>query len=707
MDANFRFTLDDFVPIYDQPKGWDDCKIIIKRNDDFGGLFIEYASELEFWGDAYAYIKSQIDSLGYCISVKVTIEYQCTSTSEYEKVFVGYANISRSEVDEEKCVLKTMLEVDNVYADFLNSADRQIFLSAVPISFPNGNIVDPNFRTISYHNVETGKNALNDPTDNRMLAVNMIDLLNYLSGIITEGQLPIVSDFFTTTAPKTDNWRIELFGPAMVGGDSISVTYKNMWGYTKTVTRPFVGSELITLTQLSLYLCEVSDLSGARGPATFCNYLMSFGFAFGEVDPTNSRRILLQSWLPIEIISVDIVGSSSASYNQSQAYQKGGQGLCLSSQLNETFNAKIWNFQSLTSSKLSFRQVWDDLCALFNLGMQIEGVPGAYVLRVEPMEYFYSQYSQLRIEGVKEIKTSFDYGSNYKQINMRSSAGSMGSISFPTLAMTNGVMAAATNVVTWTAYNVLPEVGDYIYSTQSQEVFRVATINIPGNTLTTTEPTLSGGITASTFYVGTYAEVSAVVAWLNDEYSATIGTCQGDTLDLENNFVIDIEKHGDQTFSIYRTQSYPYTGISAGPSRENITLMHCNINTNTSIEYPYVINDSGGPQYIRYAFNGLLTNHHKIINNYLRIKYDCTAYIPAFAEEAGMPIVYKNTSEIRPSKINSFEHFLSYTDINTLLQNPAQTIELEKNGTIVNCWIKEVEFNINTKKTTFKLYENI
>lgn len=709
MDANFRFTLDDFVPVQDEPIGWEGAKIVIKRNDDFGGLFIEYVSELGFWGDGFQYIKSQIDAIGYCFTVKVSIEYQCTSDSAYENVFTGYANISRSLVDNEKCTIKTMLEVDNIYADFLNSADRQIFLSAAPIEFPNGNIATPNYRTISYHNVEDGTNALDDPTDNRMLAVNTIDALNYISSMITEGELPVVSEFFSSTQPKINIWRVELAGPTMKTGDVIFLTYKNMWGYSKTINIPYFGSEIITLTQLALACGDVSDLTGARGPATFCNYLLHFGFAYGEIDPTNSRRLLMYSWLPITITSVVITGTApvtAVSYSETQPYQAGGAGLCISTQLNETFNAKIWNFQSLTSAKLSFRQLWNELSALFNVGMQLEGVPGAYVLRVEPMDYFYLLDSQIRIENVRDIKTTFDYGANYKQINMVSGAGSMGSIKFPQLFTPDGAMAAASNTITWTLQNIVPEVGDYIYSSQSEEVFRVETVG--SLTLTTTRPTTAfGGITASTFYIGSYEEIQAVVAWLNDEYSATIGKCQGDTLDLNNEFVIDIEKHGDQTYSRYKQTSYPYSGISAGQNRNNLTLMYCNLNTNKSLSYPYVLNDALGPQYIRYAFNALLTNHHKILNNALRIKYDCTSYVPAFSEYAGSSLVYKNTSVVNPSKIHEFEHFLSFTDINTLLQNPAQAIEVEINGTIVKCWIKEVEFNINTKSTQFKLYESV
>src|SRR6478752_6063568 len=137
MNGQFRFTLDDFIVLENDPIGWDESKVVVKRNDEFGGLFLEYVTELEFFADAYGYIKEQIEALGYCFSVKVTIEYKCNDNTGYENVFDGWINISRATIDNLKCTIKANLEFDNIYADFLNSADRQVFLSPGITVFPN------------------------------------------------------------------------------------------------------------------------------------------------------------------------------------------------------------------------------------------------------------------------------------------------------------------------------------------------------------------------------------------------------------------------------------------------------------------------------------------------------------------------------------------------------------------------------------------
>lgn len=702
MNGQFRFTLDDFFVLENDPKGWDESKIVVKRNDAFGGLFIEYITELEFFAEAYGYINTQIESLGYCFSVKVTIEYRCNNNSGYESVFVGYMNISRAKIDQLECTIKANLELDNIYADFLNSADRQIVLSPAPTVFPNGEIVSANFQTISYHNVETGDNTLNKPTDNRALAIQVINVLDYLTKIITEGELTVVSDFFSSTEAKTNKWDIELQGVAMKSGDRIYLTYRNLWGHVVTKSALFSGNEITTLTLLAFAAGDYSDTTGISGTSSVCNFFMHYGFSYGAA---NIRTLRLYSWIPIEIISVTIDGTgptTTADFQEIEAYQQGGRELYLSSQLNEVFNSQIWPLQALTNSKVSFRQVYDELCSFFNLGMQLEGTPGNYIVRIEPMEYFYNIDSQIQITDVDQIQTTFETGSAFKQINIENNLGLTGTAVDYTLFTQTGSITVGTDAFTFTPSSsiVSPSVNDYIWSPDSQEVFRV--IAVGSGTVTTDRNALYTVTTGNWFILG-YQQVKAAAAWVNEGMSANIGSCIGDVLELNNRFITEIEKHGDQTTAFFP----PNKGISAGADRDSITLLQVNPNTLKTLEYPYFLTSTSGPSYFRTAFNGHLTNHHKIIGNALRIKYDCSIIAPSFSEPVGYLLTYPNSSSVKPTRIHEFDYYLSFTDIQTIIQNPAQTLELEIKGELIRCWIQEVEFDINTKQTHFKLIENL
>lgn len=708
MDGLFRFTLDDFFTVQDEPIGWDTAKIKIKRNFEFGGLFLEYATELEFWGDAFGYIKEQIDALGYCFTVKIKIEYQCTTGSKYEEVFTGYINVSRSTVDNQRCTVKANLELDNIYADFLNTADRKIPFSLNSTTFPNGNVVTSPWRQISYHHVEDGVNALNDMTDNRALAMNVFECLNYLTQMNTQGELEIISDFFTNTEPLTNKWKVVLSGASLVAGQTISMTFKNMFGQTITKSRAFIATEAATLANLGFDCCEVSDVPNPTGPASICNYFWHTAFANGNVDTgLTPRQLDMESWVPIEIISVDITGAGThptATITEVQQYQKGGKNLCVTTQVNETFNSMIWPFQSLTSTEVSFEDLFHELDALFCLGMQLEGVPGSYKLRIEPMEYFYSLASQLTLENVNNVTTSFDTERDYKTVDMNSANKSFGGIVFKSGGVINGGnMSAGSNIVTYSSATIPPVVGDYVYSRDSVEVYRVETVG-PGTTFTTTQPAIFAS-TGGVFIIGTYQEAQVQLAALNGYQTASIGACLGSTLKLNNNFVTEIEKHGDQTRRNYNSG---YSGISAGSDKDRFTFLQCDASDNT-VQYPYIVNHLTGGLSFRWAFNGLLTNHHKILNNAIRIKYDSYTLIPYWALNGGTLAKYTNDAIVSPSRVHEFEHFLSFTDIVSLIQYPAQTImvEFEDSGIFTQCWINEIEFDVNTKKTTFKLYESL
>lgn len=708
MNGRFRFTLDDFHVLDDEPIGWNDAKIVIKRNEDFGGLFLEYATELEFWGDGYAYIRPQIEALGYCFSVKINIEYQCTDGAEFERVFIGYINISRAEIDDDKCTVRANLELDNVYSDFLNNAEKKVVISTGSTSFPNGTVINTPFQTINYHNVETGTNVLNEPTDNRVLAVSAYNLLNYIVQINTEGQLSVVSDFFQITEPKFEDHEITLSGPALKSGDTISVTYKNMFGKVVTKSNTFFGNEFATFANLGFDLCEISNLDPPLvGPASLCNYFFHTGFSFTNVV---GRTMFLQSWLPIEILSVDITGTApltTATFERTVPYQPGGKDLFISTQFFETFNSKIWNFQQTANMRLSFRDLWNELDALFGLGMQLQGEPGNYVLRIEPLGYFYQQPSQLSIPDILGVRTTFDFGNNYKTVELSSRGDKFGVINYKNGGQLFPVtMSAGSTTMNFTNSTFTPSVGDKLMSNETLEAFTVADVSgFPTSIETTQAATFA--ITGTTVIVGTYQEVSAQTALLNGDMSARAATCIGDTLQLKNNFVTDIEKHGDQTRKTYNSG---FLNVSASGSQEVFTFIQCN-GLNSQV-YPTIIKDFPGgianPPQIRYAFNGLLTNHHKIMNNYLRIKYDVQVVAPWFVANGGTFFEYTNTAEVKPSRVHAFEYGLSFNDIVNLIENPSQTILAEiTEGVFTKCWIKEIEFDINTKKASIELYESL
>jgi hypothetical protein len=92
----------------------------------------------------------------------------------------------------------------------------------------------------------------------------------------------------------------------------------------------------------------------------------------------------------------------------------------------------------------------------------------------------------------------------------------------------------------------------------------------------------------------------------------------------------------------------------------------------------------------------------------LRLLRDCYFQPKKNTEADGQLLPYINTAEVKPLRIHEFDYFLSYNQILSLIQNPDVMIEIDVNGNGVysQCWIEEIEMNINTKSTRIKLYEN-
>lgn len=703
MQGRFRYILDDFVELANEPEGWEETEIRIKRNDEYGGLFITYMTEYKFWGDGFDYIYQQIKAIGYCVSIKINITYQCSDQAQFETVFNGYINIKSADVDVEKCTVQANIELDDIYSAFLKQSSTKLNIGSPSVFFPDGTFVNPNIQTISYHAVDTGVNTINVPTDNRAGALTIVDAFNVLTRMYTQNQLTVISDFYTLTHPLTEQWEIELSGAALKSGDSIEVVFKNYFGITVTRTQAFTVSEAQTLIELGFSMVnQVSTSIGNIPRSQVQQYFDSTVFAnvaFG------TRTIELESWLPIEILSVTITGTPAiptATATRTQAYQKGGKDLFILPQSNETSSANIWPAipaSESIDSPLSFKQLFLELDKIHTLGMQLQGIPGNYVLRIEPMEYFFSQPTTLRLDNIMNIKSRFESDKSYNMVQT-GSGSAFGTIKF---GAANGPFAVVSGSNSLTGPTSALEEDMYIAIGDTGEVLKIQTI-VNSTTLETyTNATFSAPTTM--VYASDYETVNNGPASLNGVASAFAEkNCLGEILDLTNDFITDIEAHGDQTS--FGAQRYR-KNLSASNEQTVFCLLQCGDNQLQTKQYKYILND-GGAIYERWAFNGHMTNHHKIINNYIRLKTDFYTNAGLHTQFEGQILRYGNDAAVRPSVIYEFESFISFSDMLSMVSDPQNTIEVDinKDGVVEKCWIYEVSMNINTKKAKFAVYTN-
>lgn len=425
--GRFRYTLDDYTVLADEPRGWEDAEIVVERSDDYSGLFINYMTELEFWGDGFAYLKNQINVFGYCAAIKINIEYQCNRSSEFEKVFEGFINMPNTEIDLERCTIKANIEPDDIYAAFLKTSDKEIDLynqllyeGNPPLKLPYGGSIPgvADFLTISSVSGTSGSNGY---------AFKVSNTLDFLAKYYSNGRISVVSDYFTVQ----DDFQPEIyelvFSGQIVAGQQIEITYQNYFGNTYTSIQPFFLGHEVTVRAVvnDLITKDKTSTAGTISLVVIQAYDES-KFAYGIHDFTDPNApITLHAWLPFKIISAVVTGPGTPVTITVTKTQDWNQGNAYDTYLY--FNVDQQNGTDPTEvaairRKISFKKLFTDLDKLYNIGLQLQKVGDDYQMRIEPKLYFYGQTVTMRITGPINMKQVYSEDGKFTSVNTGTNA---------------------------------------------------------------------------------------------------------------------------------------------------------------------------------------------------------------------------------------------------------------------------------------------
>jgi hypothetical protein len=120
------------------PLNWQDFGIRIFREQSINGLFIEYTTELQWDGQAYALIRNVFEQSLGCDLIDVQVIYDCNGLSRV--LLNGYIIISDCSFDLQRCIVKTKV-FDNNYSSRINNnksieADAYLTESKNKVSLP-------------------------------------------------------------------------------------------------------------------------------------------------------------------------------------------------------------------------------------------------------------------------------------------------------------------------------------------------------------------------------------------------------------------------------------------------------------------------------------------------------------------------------------------------------------------------------------------
>lgn len=708
MSGLFRFTLDGFFDVQDQPRGWDSAKIVLERNDQYGGLFINYLTELEFWGDGYEYLNNIINTIGYCQPISVLVEYQCNSNSAFETVFNGFVNPQNIEQDVEKCIIKANLEADNIYSYFVNVSENQIPISILPNGILNG---------IFTHKVSEPEQVdsfvTNSPT--------LYNVLNTLINDYTNGDLTLVSDFFSNQVAQLERWTISFSGASLKPGDTIDVEYLTFFNKLITASVPFNGTVLQTLTDLGNVF--INNLSLTQFSEAMADY--HFDHTKWASYEVSGNDLILYAWLPMSAPKIEITGSAplaNVSVVQNTAYQKGGANLTLAPQIVESagqfFGFKtIYNYfdfetpasqstgtiinitsQTQNDFFISFKELFVALDKIFCLGMTIETTNNQKYLRIEPLEYFINSSSVLQINEPINITSEYDIEQDWNYVKTGSNTPSV-------LEISNVIVGnfatgnQGTNILNITTGDI-SMIGCYYLINNGTNFECVLVNNLVGNTLTLSQPLLFNHVNSDMASIKNGPDVYDVASTVNKKTVYKTINCRGKELDLDHGIILDITKHCTQIDFSFGTANYH------GALSDKLSMISyvSGIGLPFSTRTPFMI-VVNGITYTRWAYNWFLTNHHILLNNYQRIRQDLYWKPDLNSEFANQELVYKNNSQFKFYKYYKFSYYLTLPEINDLVQNPQNAIEILIGNQVVKCYIKRIEVDVNTKKANFELYE--
>jgi len=440
----YRFTLNDFVLLEDQPKGWDQMKINIKRDSFYNALYLMYMSDLTFWGEGWNFCKNIIDTVGICGKIDVLIEVDRAHNGQYKTLFEGVADFTEADIDYDKCeirvtvkddfMLKTLVDRSPWALEYTNqnwNVKKSLTHNGSDVDIEiNDNGVMTNISSLGYSiardvqifDITTGVDipalwpfdsykvwamnyTFNYTVPYTRSAYKVIDALRYHLAIMTDNLVTVESDFFSNVSYQEEIWEIDFAATTINATTSIFVEYYNAYGRSINFLVPYNTSRAQTIQDVADKLLEWTDFDTIGQP------IMTMQWAFGNdkfafVDTGTADKIFAHSFLPFNLVRVEVMTAvplldEFAVLTKTQEITYGMANLFMGFDKEIAGDPRQNVFATVT-----FDQLFKALDSHFDLGQALIAIGnGQYELRIEPKSYFYSQPEIIDVGGIINVKS--------------------------------------------------------------------------------------------------------------------------------------------------------------------------------------------------------------------------------------------------------------------------------------------------------------
>lgn len=376
MSGFYRVYLDGIL-LNNEPENLQDTELTITRDPDLKGIFLEYTSDVTFWGDGYTYIKTTADANNQCATIQCLIQYRCDEFQLFQTLFEGVIPTGGDGIEWNDTDCSVTVKIENAdFSNFLKTyGDLRIPINTTGARFSVDGTTS--ITPATAYEVEVFQDS--SPANYLATTVRMyefIDVLRYSLAYLTNDELTLDADPLYTTDFEPQRYEIQFLG-GINTGDTITWTFTNFYGQTYTVTVTLVGGSGLA-DEAILPLFHYVDPTISTVTRNQTNYFAKGGLYI------NIGSLFIDNYLPWQSFSVVHVDSGGNHRNTTitevNPFQYGLNGLCLTTSSRLKFQDSII-YVTLNELMLHAAQ-------MHNMGYQIVKVSGGYELRLR-------QYSSL------------------------------------------------------------------------------------------------------------------------------------------------------------------------------------------------------------------------------------------------------------------------------------------------------------------------
>jgi hypothetical protein len=227
--------------VFQSPDNWRELKSTFKRDDKARTILLSTDGRYEFSGDAFTFINDKINNEGFCTSLEVSFQDDCSGS--WEEFMTGNIFLSDCEVNERTCVITTTVQDNSYYAKVNNNKK----IKTSPQAGKSKNNID--ITPAPTYNLDVYRQSNDSLIKSDVPAIRIYDCFRYFIDFVSDGTLTFASNTFDVGG--------EHEGLCIVNGERLRLN-------TNSAFRQFSFEELVKEVNNKIPIVVAVETNGAN-----------------------------------------------------------------------------------------------------------------------------------------------------------------------------------------------------------------------------------------------------------------------------------------------------------------------------------------------------------------------------------------------------------------------------------------------------------